>query len=156
MTKPTAGQWKGYDWVSWARKPGATCEAKEQKRAEWRELAGSTSRTHFLACQLANENYECCLFKNNTQKILAWKQWHVGFEICKPVVMQISVFWDVTRCIPFEVNRHFGRKIRLHLQNSRERRIFVACFMLILLDLFFNHEYGGDIRLRNVGWYSPD
>jgi hypothetical protein len=38
----------------------------------------------------------------------------VGFEVLTPVVMNISIFWDIAPCDPYE-NR-FGGTYRLHLQ----------------------------------------
>jgi hypothetical protein len=32
----------------------------------------------------------------------------VGSEVLTAVVMNSSVFWDVTSCSPLKVNRHFG------------------------------------------------
>jgi hypothetical protein len=32
----------------------------------------------------------------------------VGFEAVTAVVMKISIFWDITACIPLKVNRRFG------------------------------------------------
>jgi hypothetical protein len=32
----------------------------------------------------------------------------VGFEVLTAVVVKSSIFWDVTPCGPFKVNRRFG------------------------------------------------
>jgi hypothetical protein len=47
----------------------------------------------------------------------------VEFEVLIAVVIKTSIFWDITPCSPFKVNRHIGGIFRLHLQ---ERRISEA------------------------------
>jgi hypothetical protein len=49
------------------------------------------------------------------------------------VVIKSTIFWDITPCSPLSVNRRG-----------------------FLLNLFFNHEDGGDIFLRMVGWHAID
>jgi hypothetical protein len=46
----------------------------------------------------------------------------VGFEVLTPVVMNNSVFWDVTPCSPLKDNRLFGRPCHPHLQGRRISR----------------------------------
>jgi hypothetical protein len=41
---------------------------------------------------------------------------YVGFEVLTAVVMNSSIFWDITPCSPLKVNRRFGGTCRLHLQ----------------------------------------
>jgi hypothetical protein len=53
--------------------------------------------------------------------------------------MKSAIFCDITPCIPLEVNRHFGRTHRLHLQDG------------FLLGLFFDPEDEGEMFFRNVG-----
>jgi hypothetical protein len=43
----------------------------------------------------------------------------VGFEVLTPVVMNSSVFWDITPCSPLKVNRRLRGTYRLHLQGLR-------------------------------------
>jgi hypothetical protein len=96
--------------------------------------------------------------------------------------MKTSVLWDITHCSCW-VTRRSGGTWCLHLygrrisqeRNQREAgsksrairlrkdRVYKAssraCYLLqagFLLDLFFDHEDGGDMFLRNVGWLSMD
>jgi hypothetical protein len=72
---------------------------------------------------------------------------NVGFKILTAVIMQSSVFWDVTPCSPLEVNRHFRGTAGSKFNNQ-------ACYLFhagFLLSLFFDPEGGGDISLRNFG-----
>jgi hypothetical protein len=88
---------------------------------------------------------------------------HVGFEVLTAVFMKSTIFWDISPCSPLEVNRRFGGTRPLHLQgwriswagNQRESRWL--CFHAgFLLGLFFNPEDGGNMFLRNFGWFSTD
>jgi hypothetical protein len=67
--------------------------------------------------------------------------------------MKISIFWDITPCSPFKVNRRFGRTYHLYFQDRKINTWFHVGFLLCL---FFDPEYGGDIFLRNLGWLSTD
>jgi hypothetical protein len=42
------------------------------------------------------------------------------FAVLTPVVIKISVFWDVTRFSPLKVNRYFGWTRPLHLQSAEQ------------------------------------
>jgi hypothetical protein len=44
---------------------------------------------------------------------------YAGFEVITAVVMNISIFSDVTPCSPSKLNYHFVRICRLHLQGRR-------------------------------------
>jgi hypothetical protein len=44
--------------------------------------------------------------------------YYVGFEILTAVVMKSIIFWDITSCSTFNVNRRFGETYCLHLQAS--------------------------------------
>jgi hypothetical protein len=44
---------------------------------------------------------------------------YVGFEVLTTVVMNSSVFWDITPGNPLKINRCFGGTCRLHLQARR-------------------------------------
>jgi hypothetical protein len=68
---------------------------------------------------------------------------YVGPEVLTMVVMNSSVFWDMTSCSPVKVNRRFGRTWAL----------LHAAF---LPDLLLNPEGGGDMFLRKFGWLSLD
>jgi hypothetical protein len=46
---------------------------------------------------------------------------YFGFEALTEVVIESSVFWDVTLCSPLKVNRRYGGTCRLHY----------TCFLLI-------------------------
>jgi phosphatidylserine synthase len=45
--------------------------------------------------------------------------YYVGFEAPAAVVMNSSVFWDITPCSPLKVNRRFVGTCRLYLQVRR-------------------------------------
>jgi hypothetical protein len=47
---------------------------------------------------------------------------HAGFEVLTTAIMKSSAFWDITPCIPLNVNRHFGAIFYLHLQGGRISR----------------------------------
>jgi hypothetical protein len=69
-------------------------------------------------------------------------------------VKKNSIFWDITPCSPLKVDRRVRGTRRLHLHC---RRISRSCFHAgFLLDLCFDPEDGGDMFLRNVGWFSTD
>jgi hypothetical protein len=59
----------------------------------------------------------------------------IGFQVLTAVVMRGSIFWDITLCSLLKVDR------RVPLASDG-----------FLLDLLFNHEDGGDMFLRNVGY----
>jgi hypothetical protein len=41
---------------------------------------------------------------------------YVGSEVLTAVVMNSTVFWDITPCSPLKVNQRFGGTYHLHLQ----------------------------------------
>jgi hypothetical protein len=67
--------------------------------------------------------------------------------------MKISIFWDITLCSPFKLNRRFGGTRRFHLQVKEETEQETSVKALLAtsfhnglsLGLFF------DTILRNVG-----
>jgi hypothetical protein len=83
----------------------------------------------------------------------------VGFEVLAAVVMNSTIFWDITPCSPLKFNRRFGETYRLHLQcrkmsrarNQRESRWQAENSAGFFLSLFFDTEDGGDMFFRNVG-----
>jgi hypothetical protein len=44
---------------------------------------------------------------------------HLRFKVPTAVLMKRAIFWDITPCSPFKVNRRFGGTCRLHLQVLR-------------------------------------
>jgi hypothetical protein len=79
----------------------------------------------------------------------------LGFEVLTPVVMNISIFWDIMLYSPLKINRCFEETERLHLQDRiicPTRNQLSTCFHAgALLSFFFNREYEEDMFLRNVG-----
>jgi hypothetical protein len=44
-----------------------------------------------------------------------------GFEVLTAVVMNSTIFWDITPCSPLSVNPRFGGTYGLHLQGRRNK-----------------------------------
>jgi hypothetical protein len=42
-----------------------------------------------------------------------------GFEVLPPVVMENSIFMNITPCSPLKINHHFGGTCHFHLQSGR-------------------------------------
>jgi hypothetical protein len=76
-----------------------------------------------------------------------------GFEILIAVVMNsYCIFWYITPCSPFKVNRCCGEVFRLHVQRwtvRQTRNQHEAGSKQNMKD-------GGDMLFRNVGWLSVD
>jgi hypothetical protein len=79
---------------------------------------------------------------------------YVGFEVLTAVVTRGNVFWDITPCSPFKVNRCFGGIYRFHHQGRRINRARNQSETRWQAEQFL--EDGGDIFLRNVGCLSTD
>jgi hypothetical protein len=88
----------------------------------------------------------------------------VGFKVLTAVVMESTIFWDITPCSPLKVNGRFGGTYHLYLQGRRirearnsviagDKQSFHDGF---LLGLFFDSDDGADIFLRKVAWLSTD
>jgi hypothetical protein len=81
-----------------------------------------------------------------SQKIpLRDKSTVIGFEVFTAVVMKSSTFCDISLCSPLKANRPSegtcqGWKLQVGF----------------LLGLFFDHEYGSNMFLRNIGGISTD
>jgi hypothetical protein len=88
--------------------------------------------------------YFCCFNKLNKSPSL-----HVGFEVFTAVVMKSIIFWDVTPCSLLRCNRRFGGTYRIHLQ-GRRKFCLPPAYLLVLAEIFFDPEDGGDMFLRNV------
>jgi hypothetical protein len=79
----------------------------------------------------------------------------VGFEVLTAVVMKSSIFWDITQCNPFKVNRSFRKNISpifgVEEKANQETSVLATCFHVsFFLGLIFDPEDGGDMFLRNV------
>jgi hypothetical protein len=77
---------------------------------------------------------------------------NVGFEVLTAVIMNNSIFWDITPCSQFGSQQTFRRTHVTSIFRVEEERnqchLFHAYF---LLGLFFDLEYGSDMLHRNVG-----
>jgi hypothetical protein len=75
----------------------------------------------------------------------------VGFEVLTEMVVQSFVL-GYNAVLSLKFNWHFGATCSFHLQG------FACCLLhaSFLLGLLFNHEDGGDMFLRNIGWLSTD
>jgi hypothetical protein len=58
-------------------------------------------------------------------------------------------------CSPLNVNRHFGGTVRLHLQCPKDTAKQGRALLLPPARRWFLED-GGDMLLRNVGWFSTD
>jgi hypothetical protein len=75
---------------------------------------------------------------------------YAGFEVVAPVVMKITIFWNITPCSPLKVNLcsgairclHLQARRRSHARNQRESKWQAE---------LFDPEDGGVVFLRNVG-----
>jgi hypothetical protein len=77
---------------------------------------------------------------------------------CRLLMLENSVFRDITPCSPLKGNRRFAGTYCLHLQGrrtSQARNQLEACSKQISY-LFFNPEDGGYMVLRNVGSFLTD
>jgi hypothetical protein len=66
-------------------------------------------------------------------------------------------FWHTTTSYSLlTVNQRFGRTSHLHFQGWRAWTAYCLLHASFLLGILFNPEDGGDMFLRNVGWFSTD
>jgi hypothetical protein len=65
----------------------------------------------------------------------------IGFEVLTAVVTRNVIFWDITLCCLFQVNRCFGNICRLQFQCLLAAYFHAA----LLLGLFFDPETGGNV-----------
>jgi hypothetical protein len=76
----------------------------------------------------------------------------VGYEVLTEMVMKSIIFWGITSCSPFGVNRRHGGTYRLHLHGRKNKLSKKPAFTLVPCSTyFFDTEDGGDIFLRKVG-----
>jgi hypothetical protein len=61
------------------------------------------------------------------------KNKYAGFEVFTMVVMESTIFWDITPCSPLKFNRRFGGTYRLHLQG-----LLATCFHAGFLLAYFS------------------
>jgi hypothetical protein len=65
----------------------------------------------------------------------------VGSEVLATIVIESSVFWDITPCIPLKINPHFGGHVastfKFRKQGKQEARVKVAALLLICFTLSF-------------------
>jgi hypothetical protein len=89
---------------------------------------------------ILNLLFSFILLLSERQVIKAWEHSNkvilLGLEVLTAVVMETSIFWDITPCSPLNVNRRFGRTYRLHLQGRRiseatnqRKALLASCFM---------------------------
>jgi hypothetical protein len=75
---------------------------------------------------------------------------YIRFEILIAVVMGIYISWDIIPCSPLEVNWRFGETFKA---GPLLAIYFYSC---LLIGLIIDPENGGEIFLREVGWYSTE
>jgi hypothetical protein len=60
------------------------------------------------------------------------------------------VFWEIKQSNPLKANRRFGEHVASIFRVAEH--LLAACFhAVIFFGLFFDHEEGGDMFLRNIG-----
>jgi hypothetical protein len=77
-----------------------------------------------------------------------------GYEVLTAVIMDSTIFWDITPFSSMNVNRSFGGTCRLHLEGrkiNQARNHGDAGSRKSLVGLFFGRGNGSDMVLRNVG-----
>jgi hypothetical protein len=81
----------------------------------------------------------------------AWKNSdrYLGFQDLAAVVMQSTIFWDITSYSPFNVNRRYAGTYRLHLQVRISRARYHREKQVARLPHAFPKD-GGDMFLRNI------
>jgi hypothetical protein len=67
----------------------------------------------------------------------------IGFKAVRAMVMNSSIFWDVTPYGLLKVNKRFG--------GTRRMLALLAVSFWFLLGLFIYPKDGSDIFLRNIG-----
>jgi hypothetical protein len=97
---------------------------------------GGTYRLHLQGCRIVSEAKRTTAVETSNP---TFDYNCVGFEILTAVVIESTIFWDITPCSPLKVNR------------------VANCFHAVsLLRLFFSPKDGGGVFLRNVSWISTD
>jgi hypothetical protein len=75
------------------------------------------------------------------------------------VVVNNSVFWDITERCPLKATEFLVEHIASIFEARNEQAEQVACYLFhvgFLLDLSFDAEDRSYMFLRNVGWFSAD
>jgi hypothetical protein len=85
---------------------------------------------------------------------------HCGSKGLVAVDMKSCTFWATTPCSPLKINGSLGGIWRLHLHGgiskTRNQREAGTTYARVLLGICIDHEDGGDMFLRTVGWFSED
>jgi hypothetical protein len=55
---------------------------------------------------------------------------NISFEVLTPVVLNNSIFWDITPCSALEVSRHFGGTCR-SIFRVEESTDYIALYRII-------------------------
>jgi hypothetical protein len=100
-------------------------------------------------------------------KYVAWIQKitkNIGFEVLRAVIMNTSIFWDITPCSPLKVNRRFGGRQRRNVPSKRRftfngihgvisKKIGLCKLNLYLHDCFYVWSYYLSSAVRYVEQY---
>jgi hypothetical protein len=81
-----------------------------------------------------------------------WPNTCVRFGVLRAVVMKSTIFWDITPCSPLKVNRRLGGSNNKPSKKPAWKQV-ASLHTGFLLGLVFHPEDGGDMFLRNVGWF---
>jgi hypothetical protein len=84
--------------------------------------------------------------------------WFVGFQLLAAAVMNSSIYWVITPCSMFEVNRRFGGKYSLHLQGLRTTKdrhqhyVLLATFFTLVSVLVYSSTLKMEITHSSETW----
>jgi hypothetical protein len=81
----------------------------------------------------------------------------IGSGVLAALIMKCYIFWNITPCIPLNINRRFRGTYRFYLQGRKISQ--ASCYLLhasYLLGPLFDPEDGDKIFIQNVGLHSTD
>jgi hypothetical protein len=94
-------------------------EAKKKKKRIYQVCSEHQNEKHRLDSEKLCEVWEDSLsWRFNFIMLYCWELDCVT-EFANNCTIKSTIFWDITRCSPLNVNRSFGGTYRLHLQNRR-------------------------------------
>jgi hypothetical protein len=112
----------------------------------WRSLGCETMKSLLCYSKIGSGLLHISVVCQTTRRHISENRYlHVGGEVLTAVVMNSTVFWDITSCSKLKTNRRFGRiyyprcqgrKIsRTSYQTERRRQADALCFSEISVDV---------------------